>query len=170
MKETIISTQNMDRIIRMLGSGYYFNDLKALQAAVEKNGTIPRNFFQQYDGCYETWGYEWRPKNELRAIRDEVVSAIIAIINAENQKPYEKKMEADHYARYFHALAILKVDKSIFHMTKHDYIRNAFLNLWALDDGSDKNWKVIDEAAWYISEAVKGIKGLPVRDTIHPDE
>ena len=170
MKETIINAKDMDRIIRMLGSGYYFKDLIALQAAVEKNGAIPRNFFEQYDGCYETWGYEWRPKSELRVIREEVISAIIATINSENKKPYKEKMDADHYARYFHALAILKVDKSSIHMTKHDYIRNAFLNLWALDDGSDENWKAINEAAWYISEAVKGIKGLSVRKTTHPDE
>ena len=170
MTETILGAKNMDRIIRLLGSGHYFDDLKALQLAVDKSGAIPKDFFEQHGGCYETWGYEWRPKEQLRVIREELVAAIIAVINAENRKPYEEKMEADHYARYFHALALLKVDKSVLHMTKHDYIRNAFLKLWELDDGSDENWKIIDGVAWYISEAVKGIKGLPVRSTIHPDE
>lgn len=170
MTESIIPTKDMDRIIRMLGSGHYFEDLKILQMAIDKKGAISKDFFEENGGCYETWGYQWRSKSELRAIREELIAAIVDVINAENRKPYEKKMDADHYARYLHALAILKVNKDLFNMTKHDYMRNAFLELWKFDDGSEEIWKIIDSAAWYIAEAVKGVKGLSVRETIHPDE
>lgn len=170
MNTTIITQKDMDRIIRMLGSGHYFEDLKVLQMAIDKKGALPQNFFYDNGGCYETWGSSWRPKDELRAIREELISAIAEKINEQNQKPYKEKMDADHYARYLHALAILKVNKDYFNMTKHDYMRNAFLELWKFDDGSDEIWNILDSAAWYIAEAVKGIKGLYVRETIHPDE
>lgn len=170
MNTTTITQKDMERIIRMLGSGHYFEDLKVLQMAIDKKGAIPQNFFYDNGGCYETWGSGWRPKDELRAIREKLILAIAEKINEQNKKPYKEKMDADHYARYLHALAILKVNKDYFNMTKHDYMRNAFLELWKFDDGSDEIWKILDSAAWYIAEAVKGIKGLHVRETIHPDE
>ncbi len=170
MEEKIISQKDMERILRMLGSGHYFEDMKVLQMAIDKKGAVSQDFFYDNGGCYETWGSGWRSKSELRSIRDVMIDGITEKINGENRKPYEDKMDADHYARYLHALAILKVPKNHFNMTKHDYMRNAFLELWKLDDGSDEYWKIIDSAAWYIAEAVKGIKGQPVRETIHPDE
>ena len=170
MQKQIIAPKDMDRIIRMLGSGHYFDDLKFLQAAIDKKGAVSRDYFYDCGGCYETWGPNWRPKNELRAIREEMIAAIAAEINEQNRKSYKEKMDADHYARYLHALTILKVNKDYFNMTKHDYMRNAFLELWKFDDGSDEIWKIIDSAAWHIAEAVKGIKGFPVRETIYPDE
>ncbi len=170
MKEPIIAPKNMERIIRMLGSGHYFEDLKVLQMAIDKKGAIPQDFFYDNGGCYETWGYNWRPKDELRAIREELISAIAAKINEQNRKPYKEKMDADHYARYLHALTLLKVNKDYFGKTKHDYMRNAFLDLWKFDDGSEESWKIIENAAWHIAESIKGIKGLYVRETIYPDE
>ncbi len=171
MNSTIVTSEkNMDRIIRMLGSGHYFKDLEILQMAIDKSGAVPQNFFFENGGCYETWGPEWRSKSELREIREALISAIAKKINDQNRVPYKDKMDADHYARYLHALAILKVDKNYFNKTKHDYMRNAFLELWKLDDGSEENWKIIDSAAWHIAEAVKGIKGLYVKESIYPDE
>lgn len=170
MKHAIITEKEMGRIIRMLGSGHYFEDLKALQMAIDKKGPISKDFFENNGGCFETWGTECRSKGMLRAIREELISAIADTINEENRKPYKDKMDADHYARYLHALAILKVNRNMFNKTKHDYMRNAFLELWKLDDGSDENWKIIHDAAWSIAEAVKGIKGLYVRETIYPDD
>lgn len=170
MRKTILSPKDMDRIIRMLGSGYYFEDLKVLQMAVEKKRAIPRNFFYENGGCYETWGYKWRSKEDVRQIRADLIDAISKKINEENKKAYRYKMDADHYARYLHALAILKVEKDHFNYTKHDYIRNAFLDLWKLDDGSEENWKIINSASWYIAEAIKGIKGLYIRESLLPDE
>ena len=170
MDKTILTLKDMDRIIRMLGSGYYFDDLKVLQAAIDKNGAVSKDYFYESGGCYETWGPNWRSKSEVRAIREELILAIAAQINEQNKKPYKEKMDADHYARYLHALAILKVNKDYFNKTKHDYMRNAFLELWKFDDGSDEIWKILDNAAWHIAEAVKGIKGLCVRETTYPDE
>ena len=170
MVENIISEKDMDRIIRMIGSGYYFDDLKVLQMAIDKKGAVSQDFFYDNGGCYETWGPGWRGKPEQRAIRETLIAAISEEINKQNRLSYKQKMDADHYARYLHALAILKVRKDHFNMTKHDYMRNAFLELWKFDDGSDEIWKILDSAAWHIAEAVKGIRGLPVRETIYPDE
>lgn len=170
MDKTILTPKDMDRIIRMLGSGHYFEDLKVLQMAIDKKGAVSQDFFYDNGGCYETWGPNWRSKDEVRAIREELIAAIAKVINDQNKKPYKEKMDADHYARYLHALAILKVNKDYFGKTKHDYMRNAFLELWKFDDGSDEIWKILNSAAWYIAEAVKGIKGLSVRENIHPDE
>lgn len=170
MNSTVLTQKEMDRIIRMLGSGYFFEDLKVLQMAIDKKGAVSQSFFFDNGGCYETWGPSWRSKHELRQIREELISAITGVINSQNRVPYQDKMDADHYARYFHALSILKVEKDYLGKTKHDYMRNAFISLWKFDDGSDENWNIIDDAAWYIAEAVKGIKGLSVRKTTLPDE
>lgn len=171
MHKTIISPENMDRIIRMLAGGVevYFHDLNVLQAAIDKKGTIPQNFFFENGGCYETWGYQWRPKDELKSIRKELISALTAKINEQNKKPYREKMDAICYVRYLHALAILKVSKNHFAVSKHDYMLNAFVELWKLDDGSDESWKAIERSSWFISEAIKGIKGLYMNEIIIPD-
>lgn len=172
MNKTIISPENMDRIIRMLGGGVgvYFDDLKVLQMGIDKKGTLPKDFFFNNGGCYETWGYEWRPKDELKLIRQEVIQAITEKLNEQTKKPYREKMEASHYARYLHALAILKVSKDHFSVAKHDHILNAFVELWKIDDGSDEMWVAIERSSRYISEAIKGIQGLYMRDPVIPDE
>lgn len=172
MNKTIISPENMARIIRMLGGGVgvYFDDLKVLQEAIDKKGTIPKDFFFNNGGCYETWGYEWRPKDELKAIRQEVIQAITKKLTEQTTKPYKEKMEASHYARYLHALAILNVNKDHFPVAKHDHILNAFVELWKIDDGSDEMWKAIDCSSRYISEAIKGFQGLYTREVVIPDE
>ena len=170
MDKDVISEKDLGRILRLIAGGHCFDDMKVLQMAIDKKGAVSQDFFYDNGGCYETWGSGWRPKSELRSIREVMISAITEKIEAENRKPHKEKMDADHYARYLHALAILNVPKDHFNKTKHDFMRNAFLELWKFDDGSEENWKIIKEAAWYIAEAVKCIKGGPIRETILPDE
>lgn len=171
MNINVFEKSHIDKITRMVGSGHYFHDLAVLQAAIDKKGAVSQDYFCKDENfCPETWGDQWRSKEELRKIREVLVNQFVEKIKSQNFLKYKDKMEADHYARYFHALAILKVDKSVVHHTKNDYLRNAFIELWHLDDGSEESWKRIDSAAWFISEAVKGLKHLPIRETIYPEE
>lgn len=171
MNINVLEEKHLSKITRMVGSGHYFADLAILQAAIDKKGAVGQDYFHRDENfCAETWGDQWRSKSELREIRQALITEFVNQITSQNLLPYRQKMDADHYARYFHALAILKADKSLIHHTKNDYMRNAFLELWQLDDGSVENWKKIDAAAWFISEAIKGIKNLPVRETIYPEE
>lgn len=161
----------MKTIIQMIGSGHYFEDLRVLQAAIDKKGKLPLDYFERDENfCSETWGANWRSKSELRKIRQELVDEILAIIKAQNRLPYADKMPADHYARYLHALAILKIDKDVLHHTKNDFILNAFWDLWKLDDGSEEIWKTIDSASWFISETIKGLKGERMSEIIAPED
>lgn len=172
MAKRILSPNNMGRIVRMLGAGVdvYFHDLTILQMAIDKKGSLAQDFFFNNGGCYETWGYEWRPKSELKAIRNEVISAITQKINEQSQMPYKERMEAIYYARYLHALALLNVDKSHFSITKHDHMLNAYLELWELDDGSEKMWKILESSSLYISEAIKSIRGMPINPIVITDK
>lgn len=170
-EKTILATETVDRIIRMLGSGYYFDDLKVLQAAIDKRGALPQDYFcREENCCCETWGFKWRSKDELRIIRETLITRLVEQIKAQNYLPYKEKMATDHYARYFHALTILKADKTLINHSKNDLIRNAFIELWQMDDGTDEAWQHIDSAAWFLSEAINGLKQLPVRETIYPEE
>ena len=51
MEEKIISQKDMDRILRMLGSGHYFEDMKVLQMAIDKKGAVSQDFFYDNGGC-----------------------------------------------------------------------------------------------------------------------
>ena len=171
MNINILEEKHLSRITRMVGSGHYFRDLAILQEAIDKKGAIGQYYFHADEHfCAETWGDQWRSKQELRKIRQALIAEFAKQITSQNMLPYRQKMDADHYARYFHALAILKADKKLIHHTKNDYMRNAFIELWNLDNGSEENWKRISSAAWFISESIKGIKNLPVRTTIYPEE
>ena len=171
MVQDILAKENINRIVRMVGSGHYFTDLEVLQKAIDKPGALPQNYFGRDENfCAETWGYHWRSKEDLRTIRETLIAEFIEKIKSQNDLPYQKKMDSDHYARYFHALSILKVDKSLIRHTNNDFIRNAFIELWQFDNGSKEAWTHISDAAWFISEAIKGFKGEPMRKTIYPEE
>ena len=157
--------------IEMIRHGYYFDDLKVLQTAIEKKGTLPKGYFNSEKTYCVFVDEDWKSKRELKEIRRTIVNEIIAIIKDQNKLPYEKKMPIDHYSRLFHALSILKVNQEELHETCNDYFRNAFLMLWKMEYGTPNGiWDIIDAAAWFISEAVKGVKGEPVRETVYPEE
>ena len=169
-RRELIFDIGIDGIVRMIGSGHYFEDLEVLQKAIEKRGALSKDYFDKDENyCGETWGAQWRSKEELRLIRSILIEKIVEIINSQSKLPYKEKMELDHYARYLHALTILKTDKNTFYYTK-DYFRDAMLELWKLDDGSKENWKAISNAAWFLSEACKVLKGKRISKPNYPDE
>lgn len=158
---------NVKTIVWMISGGHCFRDLRVLQTAIEKKGRLPNDYFYREENfCNETWRAKWRSKKELKEIREEIINEIIQVINSQNNVPYTDKMEADHYARYLHALAILKVDKSILRDTADDHFRNAFLALWQIDDGSEEVWETIRRVAYYMSEATQKLRGKKVRGEI----
>jgi len=156
--------QMITEAIEMISHGYYFKDLQILQTAIDFKKAVPKHFFERVEN-YSRFipGCGWRSKAELRAIRSNIIDEIINIIDSQISLPYKDRMLADNYARYLHALAILKVDKKLLDTNSDDYMRNAFLDLWQFDDGSDENWSILDSASWYISEAVKCM-GIDIKE------
>ena len=141
----------IQRVVHLIGRGFYMEDLEILQKAIEKKGKLPKKYFETEENCCcETWGTQWRRKSELREIKASLVREITNVINSQ-------KMEADNYCRYFHALAILKADRDQFKPKEGNFVYNGCLALWKLDDGSQEKWEIIDDASWFFSEAMKNL-------------
>lgn len=156
----------LDDLMVQIVTGYGFEDLQIIQDAIDKRGAIPLDYFTDED----ILGYGWRSKAELRKIRQKIIDKIVSIINAQNRLPYKEKMSITYYARYLHALTILKVDKyQTLHKTCNDHIRNAMLDLWLFDDEYD-GWDLINYISMHLTEAVNGIMGKPVIQTNYPED
>lgn len=156
----------LDDLMVQIVTGYGFEDLQIIQDAIDKRGAIPLDYFTDED----ILGYGWRSKAELREIKQKIVDKIVSIINAQNRLPYKEKMSITYYARYLHALTILKVDKDqTLHKTYNDHIRNAMLDLWQFDDEYD-GWDLINYISMHLTEAVNGIMGKPVVQTNYPED
>lgn len=156
----------LDVLMVQIVTGYGFEDLQIIQDAIDKRGAIPLDYFTDED----ILGYGWRSKAELREIKQKIVDKIVSIINAQNRLPYKEKMSITYYARYLHALTILKVDKDqTLHKTCNDHIRNAMLDLWQFDDEYD-GWDLINYISMHLTEAVNGIMGKPVIQTNYPED
>lgn len=156
----------LDDLMVQIVTGYGFEDLQIIQDAIDKRGAIPLDYFTDED----ILGYGWRSKVELREIKQKIVDKIVSIINAQNRLPYKEKMSITYYARYLHALTILKVDKDqTLHKTCNDHIRNAMLDLWQFDDEYD-GWDLINYISMHLTEAVNGIMGKPVVQTNYPED
>lgn len=156
----------LDVLMVQIVTGYGFEDLQIIQDAIDRRGAIPLDYFTDEDilGC------GWRSKAELRKIRQKIIDKIVSIINAQNRLPYKEKMSITYYARYLHALTILKVDKyQTLHKTCNDHIRNAMLDLWLFDDEYD-GWDLINYISMHLTEAVNGIMGKPVVQTNYPED
>lgn len=156
----------LDVLMVQIVTGYGFEDLQIIQDAIDRRGPIPLNYFTDEDilGC------GWRSKAELREIKQKIIDKIVSIINAQNRLPYKEKMSITYYARYLHALTILKVDKyQTLHKTCNDHIRNAMLDLWQFDDEYD-GWDLINYISMHLTEAVNGIMGKPVVQTNYPED
>lgn len=156
----------LDDLMVQIVTGYGFEDLQIIQDAIDKRGAIPLDYFTDED----ILGYGWRSKAELREIKQKIVDKIVSIINAQNRLPYKEKMSITYYARYLHALTILKVDKDqTLHKTCNDHIRNAMLDLWQFDDEYD-GWDLINYISMHLTEAVNGIMRKPVVQTNYPED
>lgn len=160
-----MNEREISGLLDMLGSGHCFGDLKILQGAIERKGALARNYFERDENFCEFFSSACKSKKEIHQIREQIIEAIVKIIDSQGNLPYREKMPADHYARYLHALAILKADKALVPKRKSDYVRDAFVELWLHDDGSEEAWKTISAVSWFIAEAVKAVKSEePIRE------
>lgn len=146
-------------IVEGIGHGWYFDDLQILQDAIAYDGEIPESYFylDSKPHCYRTWGCEWRSKAEMQEIRQSLVDLIIDHINKQDRLKLSKRMPADHYARYLHALTIFRVPKTALQATSNQF-RNAALALWAMDTGDKRTWEKLDSLAWNLSESMKALQ------------
>lgn len=170
----------MTELVEMISHGGRMEDLKILQDAIEFKGKLPKHYFWADERLCETLGEDWRSKKELKELRQNIIDEIIQVIYGKVKLPRQRKLQADHYARYLHALTILKFDKNLLVKThdtgtcecpidiedkelreqvQNEYLRNAFLDLWRFDDGSEEAKEAIISAGWYISEIMKSLEG-----------
>lgn len=129
-----------------------FDELAALQKALD-DGIESSNIH-----CARCFGNEWKTANDLRNIRTRVIVEILTLFEKQATLSYGRKMPADHYARYFHALAILHLPKNDVDVDGKDHLFSAFYQLWLRDDGSKGAWRSIEAISWSISEAMKELK------------
>ena len=172
MAEKTTTTDNKyDYVVQELLSGnkWYYRALRGLQEAMEFKGIIPKSHFVKYDDCSFTSYFKiGKTKNEVRDAKYELIEAIVKTIKSHQTLDGEKMLH-DHYARLFHALAILKVNKSTLLLPgtlKDNFIYNAMYTLWRADDGSEDAEKGILSAAWFLSEEYKYLTGGKKRDCI----
>ncbi len=135
-----------------------FDELAALQKALDEG-------INQSDILYaRCFGNEWKLGSELEIvnnlmdIRTQIIVAILSTFEKQATRSRGRKMPADHYARYFHALAILKVPKDDVEVDGKDHLLSAFYQLWLRDDGSKGAWRSIEAISWSISEEIKLFK------------
>lgn len=142
----------LNALLEEISHNAAFDELAALQKALDEG--IDRSDII-YARCF---GNEWKTIEDLRGIRTQIIVAILSIFEKQATRSRGRKMPADHYARYFHALAILKVPKDDVEVDGKDHLLSAFYQLWLRDDGSKGAWRSIEAISWSISEEIKLFK------------
>ena len=141
--------------------------LRALQEAVDFKARIPKRFLSsekaEWLECEFGIGIT---KQEVKELREEIISEIIYVILNQKTTEYGEEMLPDNYSRLFHALAILKLDKGteLLPGTIDNYMYNAAYMLWRLDDGSEMAGDAIESTMWFMSEEIKGRSGKARRN------
>lgn len=156
----MVEEKEMNEVIWYLLRGFPegFKICELIQEAVSYKRSIPKLFWIDEDKAgYGILGFYDTTKAEMRSLREEVIERIINEISKPNS---EKCMYADNYSRLFHALTILKVDKSDQRVPAigKNCMYNIAYDLWALDDENENNWETISNIAWYAAEVVKADK------------
>lgn len=150
----------IEKILR--GERSIYTVLQALQEAVESKGKIPKSYFYKYGDFSFTYYFEVaETRAEARAVRKEIIESVANAIKS-HKTHRGTKMLHDHYARLFHALAILKVDKEtdlVPSTLEDNFIYNAMYTLWRADDGSPNAQEGILGAAWFLAEHYKSLTG-----------
>lgn len=136
--------------------GYNFNVLEDLQTAIDFNRKIPKYFLETH------YYYEelciGKAKDEARRARQELIEGIVDTILHQSTTKHGDKMLPDNYARLFHALAILKLDKDsslLLYPSDGDSVYSLVYNLWQLDNGSNSDGNAIITICWHLAEAMK---------------
>lgn len=161
-EETKVVNNKYDFVVKeiLMESRWCYLALRGLQEATEFRGKIPKHHFYKYDDYSFTEYFDiGETKAEVRAARTEIIEAITNTIKSHETYRGEKMLH-DHYARLFHALAILKVDKGtdlVPSTLKDNFIYNAMYVLWRADDGSYNAEKGILSAAWFLAEEYKNL-------------
>lgn len=134
--------------------GYNFNVLEELQTAIDFNRKIPKYYLETH------YYYEelciGKTKEEARRARQELIESIVDTILHQSTTKHGDKMLPDNYARLFHALAILKLEKdSSLLPSDGDAVYTCVYSLWQLDNGSHRDANAIITICWYLAEAMK---------------
>ena len=137
----MLDWESMYTFNKILGikHGRYFEDLRNLQKAIDKRGRLSKSYFSKPENsCVFVDENSWYSKADLDEVKHELL--LLLVPNALNGFAV-----TSHGTRVFHALAILKVDKtSIEKATCEDcFCQNACVDLWQLDDGSVKAGNII---------------------------
>lgn len=134
-----------------------FKICELITEALSYKRSIPESFWtDEMKGAYGILGEYRISKKEMRDLRTEAVTAIaseISLMESEN----DEKNQIDNFSRLFHALTLLKVEKntSLVPAISGNLLYDIAYSLWEIDDGTEKNWKAIDNASWYAAEANK---------------
>lgn len=134
--------------------GLNFEVLQALETAVEFNRNIPK-FYLEANNYYVELGIG-KTKTEARQARQQLIEEIVYAILHQTETKYGEKMLPDNYARLFHGLAILNLEKdSPLLPSCGNFIYNFVYELWKLDNGSYKTGEEMISTCWYLAEAIK---------------
>lgn len=138
-----------------------YDTLKLVQTAVEFKRKIPKYFIEnetdsQYYYVAKYFGIDLT-KSAAKLLREELVGEIIRVIVELDKTDDNHELLPDHYARLFHALAILKVpkDTELLPGTTKNLMYNAMYMIWGLDDGSEEADRLIGIASWCMAEEIK---------------
>lgn len=133
-----------------------FNFLRSLQTAVDCKKRIPKHS-KDVEIIKEALGIKEVTKANVKQVRQELIEGITHVIVNQKETAYHDEMLPDNYARLFHALAILKLEKNTTLLPRQtdNYMYNATYLLWKLDDGSPESQDIIESSMWFISEEIK---------------
>ena len=132
--------------------------LRALQEAVDFKARIPKRFLSSEKAEWLEGEFKISiTKQEVKELREEIISEIIDVILNQKTTEYGEEMLPDNYSRLFHALAILKLEKDteLLPGTTDNYMYNAAYQLWRLDDGSEMVEDAIENTMWHMAEEIK---------------
>ena len=123
-----------------------FRILKLIQGATEVEKKDTQSYIDYEEYC-----------SRSRDFREEFINEIARVILEVNQTDQNEEFSHYHYARLFHALAILKVpkDTKILCEKSKNYIYNSMYILWKLDDGSEDAYNTIIKSAYCMAKNAK---------------
>lgn len=139
--------------------------MKLLQGAVDFKGRIPKAYIygDDYIDCGVTYANVFgigETKGDARKARQQLIEDIISTIISGKSSDVDELLP-DHYARLFHALTVLKLEKDtdLLPGTTNNMIYDAMYILWRLDDGSKQAEESIKRAGWFMAEEIKKRSG-----------
>lgn len=152
-----------EKVIKNLFSNwkYEYKWLKLLQGAIEFRAKIPKSYIYGPEFCIDGKNYAdyyeiGLTKDDARKAREEIIVDIISTM-VSGKTPKGREIRLRHYARLFHALAVLKLEKEtdLLPGTTKNMIFNAMYMVWRLDDGSETSRAIIQKATLNMSRELR---------------